>query len=102
MSILSLSFLLVMLYFLIRIFAPSLFSFWRCQDNVEFENILSDFDQLLGKTASSNSLIKKGKTTAEVEGIHLEDLAFLHNYHQLISELTHLLPQSNSCIDLIF
>ena len=25
-----------------------------------------------------------------------------HNFHQLVSEPTHLLPQSNSCIDLIF
>ena len=26
----------------------------------------------------------------------------LHNFHQLISETTHILPNSNSCIDLIF
>ena len=29
-------------------------------------------------------------------------LTSLYNFHQLISEPRHLLPQSNSCIDLIF
>ena len=43
---------------------------------------------------------KKDKTTAE--GIHLEALTSWHNFHKLVSECTHLLPQSNSCIDLIF
>ena len=85
------------------------------QDNSEFEKFLSDFDEVLSKTASlnfpftiilgdfndrSSSWWKKDKTTAE--GTHLEVLTFLHNFHQLISEPTHLLPQSNSCIDSIF
>ena len=43
---------------------------------------------------------KKGKTTAG--GTHVEALTSLYYFHQLISEPTHLLPQSNSCIDLIF
>ena len=43
---------------------------------------------------------KKNKTTAE--GTHVEALTSLYNFHQLISELTHLLPQSNSCVDLLF
>ena len=82
------------------------------QDNAEFENFLSDFDKILSKTASSTSLFtitlgnfnaksspwwKKDKTT--VEGTHLEALTYLHNFHKLMSEPTHLLPQSNSCID---
>ena len=85
------------------------------QDNVESGNFLSDFDELLSKTASSSSLFtiilgdfnarssswwKKDKTTAE--GTHLEALTSLHIFHQLVPEPTHLLPQSNSCIDLIF
>ena len=37
-----------------------------------------------------------------MEDTHLEALTSLHNFHQLISEPTHLLPHSNSCIDLIF
>ena len=76
---------------------------------------LSDFDELSSKTASSNSLFtitlgdlnarsssrwKKAKTAAE--GTHLEVLTSFHNFHQLISERSLLLPHSNSCIDLIF
>ena len=43
---------------------------------------------------------KEDKTTTE--GTHLETLTFLDNFHQFISEATHLQPHSNSCIDLIF
>ena len=85
------------------------------QDNSKFENFLSDSEELSSKTASLSSLFslilgdfntrssscwKKDKTTAE--GIHVETLTSLYNFHQLISEPTHLLPQSNSCIDLVF
>ena len=85
------------------------------QDNIEFESFLSDFDELLSKTASSNSLFtiilgdfnarsstwwKEDKTTTE--GTHLEALTSLHNFDQLISELTHILSNSSLCIDLIF
>ena len=40
-----------------------------------------------------------GKKTTTAECTHVEALTSLHNFHQLISELTHLLPQSNSCVD---
>ena len=85
------------------------------QDSTEFENFLSDFDELLSKTASTNSLFtitlgnfsarssswwKEDKTKRE--GTHLEALTSLENFHQLISEPTHLLPHSNSYTDLIF
>ena len=85
------------------------------QDSTEFENFLYHFDELLSKTASTNSLFtiilsdvnarslscwKEDKTTTE--GTHLEALASLCNFHQLISEPTHPLPHSNSYIDLIF
>ena len=85
------------------------------QDNIEFESFLSDFDELLSKTASSNSLFtiilddfnarsstwwKEDKTTTE--GTHLEALTSLHNFDQLISEATHILSISSLCIDLIF
>ena len=43
---------------------------------------------------------KEDKTTTE--GTHLETLTFLDNFHQFISEATHVQPHSNSCIDLIF
>ena len=85
------------------------------QDSTEFENFLYHFDELLSKTASTNSLFtiilsdvnarslscwKEDKTTTE--GTHLEALRSLYNFHQLISEPTHPLPHSNSYIDLIF
>ena len=41
----------------------------------------------------------KDKTTA---GTQLESLTSMHGFHQLISQPTHLLPQSSSCIDLTF
>ena len=49
--------------------------------------------------ARSSSWLRRDSTTAE--DTHLEALTSLHNFHQLISEPTHLLPQSNSFIDLI-
>ena len=85
------------------------------QDNIEFESFLSEFDELLSKTTSSTSLFtitlgdfnarsstwrKEDETTTE--GTHLEALTSLHNFGQLISELTHILSNSSSCIDLIF
>ena len=85
------------------------------QDNIEFESFLSDFDELLSKTASSNSLFliilgdfnvrsstrwKEDKT--KTEGTHLEAHTSLHNFDQLVSEPTHILSNSSSCIDLIF
>ena len=85
------------------------------QDGIEFENILFEFDEILSKTASINSFFtiilgdfnarssswwKEDKINKE--GAHLEALTSLHKFHQLISEPTHLLPHSNSCIDLIF
>ena len=59
-----------------------------------FTIILGDFN------ARSLSWWKKDETTAE--GTHLKAFTSLHNFHQLISEPTCLLPQSNSCINLIF
>ena len=85
------------------------------QNIIEFENVLSDFEKLLNCTNSSNGLFTiilgdfnarssvwwtKDKTTTE--GTQLESLTSVHGFHQLISQPTHLLPQSSSCIDLIF
>ena len=94
--------------------------YWCClqvysQHNVEFENFLSDSDELLSKATSCNSLFttilgdfnarslswwKEDKTTTEVT--HLQALTSLHNFDQLISEPTHMLSNSSFCIDLIF
>ena len=35
------------------------------------------------------------------EGTQLKAFKYLHNFHKLILKPTHLLPQSNSCNDLI-
>ena len=85
------------------------------QSTAKFQEFLSSFEDILNTTASSSSLFtiilgdinarssswwKNDKTT--VEGAHLEALTSLHGFHQLISEPTHLLPTSTSCIDLIF
>ena len=42
----------------------------------------------------------KDKTT--MEGTQLESLPTVHVFHQLILQSKHLLPQTSSCIDLIF
>ena len=85
------------------------------QNIIEFKNFLSNFEKLLNYTTSSNGLFTiilgdfnarssvwwtKDKTTTE--GTKLESLTSVHGFHQLISQPTHLLPQSSSCIDLIF
>ena len=85
------------------------------QDNLEFENFLSELDELLSKTALSNSWfttilgdfdarsstwLKEDKTTTE--GTHLEALTSIRNFDQFISEPIYTLPNSSSCIDLIF
>ena len=62
--------------------------------NSFFTIILGDFN------ARSSSWWKEDKTATK--GTHFEALTSLHNFHQLISEPTHLLPHSNPCIDLIF
>ena len=52
------------------------------------------------ENARFSSWWKEGETTAE--GTHWEALTSLHNFHQLIAEPTHILPNSNLCVDLIF
>ena len=59
-----------------------------------FTIILGDFN------TGSSSWWKEDKTT--MDGTHLGALTSLLNFYQLIQEPTHLLPYSNSCIDLIF
>lgn len=69
------------------------------EDDTEFENLLSNFDEMLSKSVSTNSLFrinlchfnawcslwwKEDKTT--VVGTHLEDLTSLNNSYQLISK----------------
>ena len=42
------------------------------------------------------------KTKQQLKVHNLEALTSFHNFYQLISKPTHVLHQSNSCIDLIF
>ena len=85
------------------------------QNIFEFEFFLSKFEKVLSDTTLCNSLFTiilgdfhvkssvwwtRDKTT--IEGTQLESLTSVHGFHQLISQPTHLLPQTSSCIDLIF
>ena len=85
------------------------------QDALEFQNFLSNFETILCDTATNNALFTivlgdcnarfsvwwtNGKTTTE--GTKLESLTTVHGFHQLISQPSHLMPQSSSCVDLNF
>ena len=76
---------------------------------------MSNFKKFLSDTSSCSSLFTiilgdfnarssvwwtRDKTT--IEGTQLESLTTVHGFHQLISQPTHVLPQTSSCIDLIF
>ena len=43
-----------------------------------------------------------GQMTTSHEGSYIDSLTTTYGFHQLISDLTYLLPNSSSCIDLIF
>ena len=85
------------------------------QNIFEFEHFLSNFEKVLSDTTFCNSLFTiilgdfnarssvwwtRDKTT--IEGTQLESLTSVYGFHQLISQPTHLLPQTSSCNDLIF
>ena len=86
-----------------------------CQDTIEFQNFLSNFETILSDATTNNALFTiilgdfnasssvwwtNDKTTTE--GTKLEFLATVHGFHQVISQPTHLMSLSSSCIDLIF
>ena len=62
--------------------------------NSLFTIILGDFK------ARSSVWCTRDKTT--IEGTQLESLTSVHVFRQLVSQPTHLLPQTSSSIDLIF
>ena len=85
------------------------------QSSTEFDEFLSNFDKLLNHikqfrpsftiilgdfNARSKSWWPEDVTSHE--GTHIESLTTMHGLQQLISDPTHLLPNSSSCIDLIF
>ena len=70
---------------------------WKFSSNFEnhlFTIIVGDFN------ARPSARWTRDKTTTE--HTQLESLTTVHGLHQLISKPTHLLPQSSSCIDLMF
>ena len=78
------------------------------QDAIEFQNFLSNFERILSDTTTNNALFTilgdfnarssiwwtNDKTTTK--GTKLKSLTTVHGFHQLISQPTHLLPQSSS------
>ena len=79
------------------------------QDAFEFENFLSNFEKVLSDTTSCNSLFTtilgdfnarsyvwrtRDKTT--IEETQIKSLTTVHGFCQIISQPTHLLPQTSS------
>ena len=75
----------------------------RCplQSSDDFENFLSNFELILGDFSCKSNSWWEGDISTK-EGIDLESLSLFHGLHQLITDPTDILPQSSSCIDLIF
>ena len=85
------------------------------QSTSEFESFLSGLEDLL-----SNALCSKSQFTVvlgdfnarspawwseditTLHGTQIDSLTTTHGFKQIISDPTHILPQSSSCIDLIF
>ena len=85
------------------------------QNSSEFDNFLSEFENMLNLinsfkpdftiilgdfNARSKSWWQNDVTSNE--GTKIDALTSYHGLHQLISQPTHLLANSSSCIDLIF
>ena len=85
------------------------------QSSNEFEEFLASFGKLMNQVnmlkscftvilgdfnARSQSWWSDDITS--YEGSHIDSLTTTYGFHQLISDPTHLLPNSSSCIDLIF
>ena len=81
----------------------------------DFEILLSSFEQVITDMSLSNPAFRlvlgdfncrsnfwwEGDISTK-EGIGLESVTSSHGLHQLITDPTHILPQSSSCIDLLF
>ena len=85
------------------------------QSSNEFEEFSINFDKLSNQVnmLKSSFTVKIGDFNARsrswwsnditsYEGSHIGSLTTRYRFHQLISDPTHLLPNSSSCIDLIF
>ena len=74
----------------------------------EFEKLLAsitkkryDFTMIVGDFNARSTIWWSGDITTN-EGINIEALNSYHGYEQVINEPNHILPNSVSCIDLIF
>ena len=86
------------------------------QSSTEFESFLSGFEDMLSSVfffAKSQFTVILGDFNARsstwwsndiinINGTLIDSLTTIHGFKQLISDATHILPQSTSCIDLIF
>ena len=85
------------------------------QSHYDFETFLKEFDKLLTNITKKRSdfVLVNGDFNAKsttwwsgdtntVEGTNIEALTSNHGFEQVINEPTHILPNSSSCIDLIF
>ena len=85
------------------------------QSSIEFKSFLSVFEDMLSSVLFSKSqfTVILGDFNARSSswwpndvtnpnGILIDSLMTTHGFKQLISDVTHILPQSLSCIDLIF
>ena len=85
------------------------------QSNIEFESFLSAFEDMLSSLLFSNSkfTVILGDFNARSStwwsnditnpnSMLIDSLMTTYGFKQLISDATHILPQSLSCIDLIF
>ena len=85
------------------------------QTTSQFDDFLSNFEKLFYNVqilqpaftvilGDFNARSKSGwsRDSTSMEGTRLDSLVSTHGFHQLISEPTHVLRNSLSCIDLIF
>ena len=81
----------------------------------EFNNFKSNLEQTVININNNNPYISFfigdfnvrntnwwGGDTDNVQGLDLDELTFHHGLQQIINSPTHILPNSSSCIDLIF
>ena len=85
------------------------------QSHDQFEQFLQNFESNLRYITSKNSYITvvigdfNARSTSwwtdditTKEGTEIESLTLSYGLNQVINEQTHILPSSNSCIDLLF
>ena len=85
------------------------------QGSMEFESFLSGFEDMLSTMLFSKSqftvilsdfnarsLIWWSHDINNLNGTLIDSLTTANSFKQLISDATHILPESMSCIDLIF